>query len=69
MTVTTYKWSVKKWHELIETGVLEDKPFELLEGEIIEMSPEGIPHRQRRKSAGLIGKFAKKFYVCHRFVF
>ena len=46
MTVTTYKWSVKKWHELIDTGILEDKPFELLEGEIVEMSPEGIPHRQ-----------------------
>lgn len=46
MTLTTYRWSVKKWHELIDTGVLEDKSFELLEGEIVEMSLEGIPHRQ-----------------------
>ncbi len=29
---------------LVESGLLEGKPFELLEGEIIEMSPEGIPH-------------------------
>ena len=40
----TYKWSIAKWHELVETGVLEDQPVELLEGEIIQMSPEGVPH-------------------------
>ena len=45
MTLTTYKWSIEEWHELVESGVLEGKPVELLEGEIIEMSPEGIPHR------------------------
>ncbi|MEL6927618.1 MAG: Uma2 family endonuclease [Cyanobacteria bacterium J06600_6] len=45
MTLTTYKWSIKEWHDLIESGVLAGKRVELLEGEIIEMSPEGIPHR------------------------
>ena len=44
MTITTYKWSIEEWHELVESGLLEGKPVELLEGEIIEMSPEGIPH-------------------------
>lgn len=44
MTVTTYKWSIEEWHELVESGVLEGKPVEFLEGEIINMSPEGIPH-------------------------
>ena len=44
MTLVTYKWSIKEWHELIESGVLEGKPVELLDGEIIKMSPEGIPH-------------------------
>ena len=44
MTFTTYKWSVIEWHQLVDTGVLDGKPVELLNGEIIEMSPEGIPH-------------------------
>ena len=44
MTVTTYKWSVEEWHQLVDSGVLAGKLVELLEGEIINMSPEGIPH-------------------------
>ncbi|MGK7899024.1 MAG: Uma2 family endonuclease [Xenococcus sp. (in: cyanobacteria)] len=44
MTLTTYKWSIEEWHKLVESGLIEGKPVELLEGEIIEMSPEGIPH-------------------------
>jgi Uma2 family endonuclease len=38
--IATFKWSIKNWHELVESGVLEGKSIELLEGEIIEMSPE-----------------------------
>jgi Uma2 family endonuclease len=41
---TRYKWSISDWHQLVETGILADKSVELLEGEIVEMSPEGIPH-------------------------
>lgn len=41
---TLYKWSVEDYHSLIETGIIEGKPVELLEGEIVTMSPEGIPH-------------------------
>ncbi|MGB5633177.1 MAG: Uma2 family endonuclease [Waterburya sp.] len=44
MAVTTYKWSIEEWHELVNSGLLEGKPVEFLEGEIIEMSPEGIEH-------------------------
>jgi len=44
MAVTKYKWSIEEWHELINAGLLEGKPVEFLEGEIIEMSPEGIEH-------------------------
>jgi Uma2 family endonuclease len=39
-----HKWSVEDYHRMIETGILDGKPVELLKGEIIEMSPEGIPH-------------------------
>ncbi|MEM8722382.1 MAG: Uma2 family endonuclease [Cyanobacteria bacterium P01_G01_bin.39] len=45
MTLTTYKWSIEEWHDLVNSGVLAGKRVELLEGEIIAMSPEGIPHR------------------------
>ncbi len=41
---TLYKWSVAEYHQMIETGLLEDKSVELLEGAIVQMSPEGVPH-------------------------
>lgn len=50
MTLTTYKWSVEEWHELVDSGLLEGKPIELLEGEIIEMSPEGVEHSYTNNS-------------------
>ncbi|MGK7957566.1 MAG: Uma2 family endonuclease [Crocosphaera sp.] len=50
MASTTYKWSIDEWHELVESGVLEGKPVELLEGDIVEMSPEGIEHSYTNQS-------------------
>lgn len=50
MTVTNYKWSVEEWHELINSGVLEGKAVELLEGDIVEVSPEGIEHSATNRS-------------------
>lgn len=44
MTLATYKWTIEQWHRLVETGVLAGQNVELLEGEIIEMSPEGVSH-------------------------
>jgi Uma2 family endonuclease len=41
---TLYKWSVAEYHQMIDTGLLEGKLVELLEGEIIEVSPEGPLH-------------------------
>ena len=41
---TRYKWTVEDYHQLINTGLLAGKPVELLEGELIEMSPEGVAH-------------------------
>lgn len=51
MTLTTYKWSIEEWHDLVNSGVLAGKRVELLEGEIIAMSPEGIPHRNTNHKA------------------
>ena len=47
---TRYKWTVEDYHQLVETGLLEGKPLELLEGELIEMSPEGVPHHYTNQS-------------------
>jgi Uma2 family endonuclease len=50
MTLIPYKWSIKEWHDLVDSGVLAGKGVEFLEGEIIEMSPEGIPHSYTHQS-------------------
>lgn len=50
MTLTTYKWSIDEWHQLVDSGFLEGKPVEFLEGEIIEVSPEGIEHSYTNRS-------------------
>ena len=41
---TLAKWTVEDYHGMIEAGVLCDRKVELLEGEIIEMSPETPIH-------------------------
>ena len=50
MASIIYKWSIDEWHELVDSGVLEGKPVELLEGNIVEMSPEGIEHSYTNQS-------------------
>lgn len=44
MTIATAKWTVHDYHRMIDAGILDDRSVELLNGEIVEMSPEGIPH-------------------------
>lgn len=50
MTSIIYQWSIEEWHELVDSGLLEGKPVELLEGNIVEMSPEGIEHSYTNQS-------------------
>lgn len=38
------QWSIEEYHQMIAAGILSDRRVELLEGEIIEMSPEGPLH-------------------------
>lgn len=44
MILTTAKWTIAEYHQLVETGLLDDKRVELLEGIIVDMPPEGMPH-------------------------
>ncbi|MEL6248861.1 MAG: Uma2 family endonuclease [Cyanobacteria bacterium J06648_16] len=44
MTVTTYRWTLERYHHAVDAGVFDDQPVELLRGEIVVMPPEGEPH-------------------------
>ncbi|NEQ76333.1 MAG: Uma2 family endonuclease [Okeania sp. SIO2C9] len=44
--ITLAKWSIQDYHQMISAGILSDRHVELLEGEIIEMSPEKSLHRK-----------------------
>ncbi len=44
MSVAIAKWTLDDYHRMIESGLLDGRSVELLNGEIVEMSPEGTPH-------------------------
>ncbi|NEP85942.1 MAG: Uma2 family endonuclease [Okeania sp. SIO2C2] len=44
--ITLAKWSIQDYHQMISAGILSNRHVELLEGEIIEMSPEKSLHRK-----------------------
>jgi Uma2 family endonuclease len=44
MTVTTYKWTIERYHRAIEAGIFDDQPIELLRGDLSLMPPEREPH-------------------------
>jgi Uma2 family endonuclease len=44
MTLITAKWNLDDYHQMIASGLLDDRSLELINGEIIQMSPEGISH-------------------------
>ncbi|MGK7920493.1 MAG: Uma2 family endonuclease [Trichodesmium sp.] len=44
--ITLAKWSIQDYHQMISAGILSDRHVELLEGEIIEISPEKSLHRK-----------------------
>lgn len=60
----TAKWTLADYHHMIEAGILVDRQVELINGEIVEMSPEGEPHAYISDEAGeyltyLLGDRAK----------
>ncbi|MEA5571054.1 Uma2 family endonuclease [Calothrix sp. UHCC 0171] len=46
---TLAKWSIDEYHRMIEAEVLRDRKVELLEGEIVEMTPETPIHYNTAK--------------------
>lgn len=52
MTLTNAKWTLDQYHQMIDAGILDDSAIELLNGEIIEMAPEGTPHAYYSNRSG-----------------
>ncbi|MGF1491431.1 MAG: Uma2 family endonuclease [Microcoleaceae cyanobacterium] len=46
-----FVWTLDHYHRAVKAGIFDDEQIELLEGELIEMAPEGEPHANR--SSGL----------------
>ena len=44
MTITPAKWTIDEYHLMIEAGLLDNRSVELINGEIVEISPEGEAH-------------------------
>lgn len=64
MTLITAKWTLHDYHQMVKAGILRDRHVELLQGEIVEMSPEGPDHAYLADEAGdyleaLLGDSAK----------
>lgn len=51
MSVAIAKWTLDEYHRMIEVGLLDDRQVELLNGKIIEMSPEVPEHAQSSTDA------------------
>lgn len=52
MTVAIAKWTLAEYHQLVATGILDERRVELLKGELAEMSPEGEIHAYSSHEAG-----------------
>lgn len=51
MTLTTAKWTIDDYHQMIAAGILDNRRVELLNGEVVEMPPEGPEHAQQSTDA------------------
>jgi Uma2 family endonuclease len=52
MTLTTAKFTLDEYHQIVRTGVFDDRQVELLNGEIVEMPPEGESHAATSSDSG-----------------
>ncbi|MDY7024467.1 MAG: Uma2 family endonuclease [Cyanobacteriota bacterium] len=65
MTITTFKWSLDRYHEAIAKGTIKESDrLELLRGDLVLMSPEGEVHAYYNRSVsnylrGVLGNRAE----------
>jgi Uma2 family endonuclease len=46
------KITLEQYHRMVDTGIWDDCHVELLNGVVVEMSPEGMPHAHRSSDVG-----------------
>jgi Uma2 family endonuclease len=51
MSLAVARFGLGAYHQMIAAGILEGRRVELLNGEIVEMSPEGEPHAYYSRTA------------------
>ncbi len=49
---TPMRWTVDSYHQLVESGILRGRRVELIQGDLIEMAPEGPQHSSKTASGG-----------------
>ena len=60
MTITTYKWTIERYHQAIAAGLFDNESVELLRGDIIIMPPEGEAHAYYKvRSWGLFTGYSR----------
>jgi Uma2 family endonuclease len=62
--LATAKWTIADYHAMVQAGILADRRVELIQGDIVEMAPEGESHAYYSDEAGeyliyLLGSRAK----------
>lgn len=58
MLQKTRLWTVNEYHQMIETGILSpDERIELIEGQIVELSPQRPPHAT---TTGCVSEYLKE---------
>ncbi len=54
MSTTIAKWTVQDYQRMVNAGILDERHVELIEGDIIEMVPEGAEHAGRSESLAML---------------
>ena len=52
MTTTLVRWTVEDYHTMIAAGLFLNRQVELLNGQVVEMSPEGPLHADLNRDLG-----------------
>ncbi|MEL6454810.1 MAG: Uma2 family endonuclease [Cyanobacteria bacterium J06623_5] len=47
---TFMRWTVEEYHSLVRSGILHGRKIELLQGDLVEVAPEGPKHTARTAS-------------------
>ena len=52
MTFTTNKWTIDRYHQVLDSGLFDDQPVKLLKEDLVVMPPEREPHAYYNREVG-----------------